>query len=110
MVRNVLSRREKERQLRGPKSVTSQTQFKDRQRFNEENTHFLAPPAQRARLTDSSLENITNTHTFSVNQPSLPNLSHQWLHQAEFHWKTFHLSIPTFKSNFVVLLISNISE
>ena len=30
MVRNVLSRREKERQLRGPKSVTSQTQFKDR--------------------------------------------------------------------------------
>ena len=43
-----------------------------RKRSNEENTHFLAPPVQRARLTDSSLENITNMHTFSVNQPSLP--------------------------------------
>ena len=40
-----------------------------RKRSNEENTHFLAPPAQRAQLADSNLENITNQLPSSLDAP-----------------------------------------
>ena len=97
--------------------VTSQTQFKDRHiafgvakgPMKKILTFSHLPCKGLGLLIQASRTSLTCTPFLSINL-LFPNLSHQWLHQAELHWKTFHLSIPTFRSDFVVLLISNIPD
>ena len=81
-----------------------------RKRTNDENTQLLAPPAQRARLTNSSLDTITNTHPFYQPFPSpLPQFEAPMPVASSSQVRLEELPIP-FQLVVVVLLMSNIPE
>ena len=81
-----------------------------RKRTNDESTQLLAPPAQRARLTNSSLDTITNTHSFYQPFPSpLPQFEAPMPVASSSQVRLEELPIP-FQLVVVVLLMSIMSS